>query len=343
MKFEVISDREKWDSYLAKFSVLNKDIYYTYEYNYLYEANGDGIAKAAIYIGNNGAVILYPFLLKEIKGYNLDSTYYDIESAYGYGGPIAENCWDYDLETFEDEFHKWCLENRIVAEFIRFHPLLKNQEKFNKNIIKERNRTTVYVEIEKDLEVLWESAFSSTNRNMIRKAQKAGIKIKASNNISNFIKIYNLTMDRLNAKDFYHFRESYYDALLKMDDNMFILEAEMGGEIVASAIFLYYGNYLHYHLSGSRKEFLKFAPNNLLLYNAIDIGHKKGLKKFHLGGGRISSEDDSLLKFKENFSKQKGEFYIGKRVHDSEIYDYLINEWKIRNNKEPQFLLQYKE
>ena len=53
----------------------------------------------------------------------------------------------------------------------------------------------------------------------------------------------------------------------------------------------------------------------------------------HFGGGRSNAIDDSLLKFKRNFSKQKGDFYIGKKIHNSEIYDIVLKQWQERHSK----------
>lgn len=92
MRFEVTSDVCKWEEQLSLFDSMKKDIYFTYDYYHLHEENGDGKAMVALYNGENGIIILYPFLIKTCsKNFNLKSTCCSIESAYGYGGPIVEN------------------------------------------------------------------------------------------------------------------------------------------------------------------------------------------------------------------------------------------------------------
>lgn len=103
-----------------------------------------------------------------------------------------------------------------------------------------------------------------------------------------------------------------------------------------------HGDYFHYHLAGSLKETLKFAPNNLLLWEAIKYAHEKGYKRMHFGGGLTNSMDDNLFRFKSSFSKERADFYIGKRVHNEEVYDYLIGKWEEKNNKKKKLFLQYK-
>lgn len=112
---------------------------------------------------------------------------------------------------------------------------------------------------------------------------------------------------------------------------------------IAAAIFMMYGEYFHYHLAGSRKETLNLAPNNILLWEAINYAKDKGYKRMHLGGGLTDSTEDNLFRFKARFSTRYADFYIGKRIHNTKIYHYLIDAWEKRNGKKAVLLLQYRE
>ena len=103
-----------------------------------------------------------------------------------------------------------------------------------------------------------------------------------------------------------------------------------------------YGGYFHYHFAGSKKEFLNLSPNNLLLWEGIKLGRNLGCKRMHLGGGREDSEDDNLLRFKGRYSSERNDFYIGKRIHNKEVYDRLIGEWEAANHARASRVLQYK-
>ena len=81
---------------------------------------------------------------------------------------------------------------------------------------------------------------------------------------------------------------------------------------------------MHYHLSASIKEFQKYAPTNLLLYEAAKFGIDNGFKTFHLGGG-VGSKEDSLYKFKKSFNKRENKRYcIGKKIYDYQKYNQLV-------------------
>ena len=52
---------------------------------------------------------------------------------------------------------------------------------------------------------------------------------------------------------------------------------------------------------------------------------------------------DPLFKFKSGFSKENRKFYIGKKIHNQEIYDQIISIWEKNNpNKIDKRLLKYR-
>ena len=333
------TDEVEWNKYIQKLPVKMQDIYYTSEYYKIQEVNGDGIARIFIY-EEDDKLACYPFLMNEIVGYELEEKCYDIETAYGYGGPTVSSCDDRFLERFEKAFDEYCSKNNIVAEFIRFHPLLKNENIFKKDIKVIHNRTTVCLKLEELEEDLWKTQIISKNRNVIRKAEKCGLTVEFEEDLESFIKIYEETMDKVNAGEYYYFSKEYYKCLEDLDNTYISIKFEE--KIIATAIFMKHGDYFHYHLAGSLKEYLKYSPNNLLLWSAIKYANENGYKIMHFGGGLSDSLDDNLFKFKKSFSKDTCDFYIGKRVHNEVIYKYIINEWEAKNNKKANLFLQYK-
>lgn len=332
-------NKENWNNYLNMLGDTYKDIYFSCEYQKLYEKNGDG--KARLFVYKDGINIgMYPFLINEID-YDANEKYYDIQSAYGYGGPIINNKDEEFLNKFENAFLQFCNQSNIIAEFIRFHPLIKNEGIFKRNIIKLHNRNTVYLDLNKGIKRIWDEDIKSKNRNMIRKAKKNGLVVEESKNYKSFKEIYLKTMINVGAKEYYYFDDYYYDSMSK-SENCILLNVKMDEEIVASALFLFYGDYFHYHLSGSVKEYCKLGPNNLLIWEAIKLACSKEKKAFHLGGGLTDSLDDSLFKFKSSFSKNIADFYIGKRIHNKKVYEKLISEWEKKNNRKSNLFLQYR-
>jgi len=253
--------------------------------------------------------------------------------------------WIFDfIESFYKEFNQYCIENNIIAEFTRFHPILMNHE-FSKNHIQIfYDRETVVLDLTEDYEKIWLNEYSSKNRNMIRKARKEGytsevIEYPSKSQINTFIDIYIHSMKMAEANEYYFFSNDFFYktfSLLK-DHAKLINVLDNNQRVVCSSIFFHYGDYFHYHLSG-RSKGANNAVNNLLLDDAIKLAQKKGAKKFHFGGGRTSNPNDSLLKFKGSFSKARLPFYIGKKIHNQHIYDEVVRQWE---NNEPDKKLKY--
>lgn len=339
--YKILSvDDKQWNVLLYKFPQNVQDIYYTREYYEMHEENGDGIAKAFYYEDENGAGF-YPFLVNAIERDWLDDIYYDIENAYGYGGPIVSCNNEKLLKAFERAFNDCCIKNKIVAEFIRFHPLIKNDNIFNENIKILHNRMTVELDLEQGPDQIWKNDIKSKNRNVIRKALKNGLTVELSDDYTVFKEIYYKTMDKVDADNYYYLKDNYYKRI-KQNESCILLEVKREEKIIAAAIFMGYKDYFHYHLAGSLREELKYSPNNLLLWEAIKYASNHGFKKMHFGGGLTDSLDDKLFKFKGAFSKEYTDFFIGKRIHNKVIYDKLISEWETKNERKAKLLLQYR-
>lgn len=331
---------KKWNEILSQIGLKNRDIYHTPEYYIMHEINGDGKAQCFVYKEKDN-IVLYPFLIKKIKGYDLDDDYYDIETAYGYGGPITNSDETSFLLKFEHYFIDYCYENNIIAEFIRFNPLIDNKNIFKTDIEILPNRKIVTLDLSKSIDRIWSQEINSKNRNMIRKAIRNDLKPVQSKDINTFKKIYFITMNKVKANGYYYFSEDYFDQIVKKE-NYTILNIKHQDEVIASSIFMGYGHYFHYHLSGSKKEYLNLSPNNFMLWEAIKLGKEKGYKFMNFGGGLSNQSKDSLFRFKSAFSRKHLDFYIGKRIHNSKVYSFLISEWEKKHNKKASILLQYR-
>ncbi|MGR9048714.1 lipid II:glycine glycyltransferase FemX [Halobacillus faecis] len=324
-------DSELWHEYLNQ--MRNKDIYFTPEYLTLHELNGEGEATLFLYVEGN-EFIYYPFLKRKLSelphlslNSNLSGELYDITTPYGYGGPIS-NIKDASrknqfYKNFTKAFENYCEKEGIVTEFVRFHPLIGNHQDYL-SIDSTYLRNTIHVDLTKDLDEIWAN-YDSTNRNRIRKANKNGLEVihKPLHQRKDFLRIYYATMDKNNASQYYYFSEQYFQNKAELlEEKAELFEVRYRGQIIFSGIFMRYGDFLHYDLVGSDLNYLKICPNNYVIDYAARWGKERGMKYLHLGGGY--SGNDNLFRFKKRFNKY-GElpFYIGKKVHNNNIYQKL--------------------
>lgn len=334
MGYKVFStaQSEEWDKIVSSFGT--HDIYYFSGYVKAFENNGDGEAYL-FYYECEGTRAINVFMKRDISDVSYfkegiePQKYFDIVTPYGYGGFLIEGEQTEEVCRAYEEF---CQDSGIVAEFVRFHPLLKNWNGLE-NLYEEQYRgKTVHMDLKTD-EIIWGN-ITSQNRNKIRKAQKAGMKVywgRDADIIGHFMEIYNKTMERDNATAYYFFGKEFYDSILNdLKYNAMWFYAKLDDVIASISIFLYANGNMHYHLSASRKELQNLAPTNLLLYEAALWGSRNGLKSLHMGGG-VGAQEDSLYKFKKSFNRyEDNSFYTGRRIYNHEIYEKLVG---LRNSQ----------
>ena len=309
MKIFGISQSEIWDGIVKSFAQY--DIYYLSGYIKAFQIHGDGEPQLLYYEAENlKAIYVYMKRKTCIEGC------FDSVTPYGYGGVMFEgDTSDQNLQSFWKTYTEKMIDEGIVDNFVRYHPVLGNAipMKSISNVI-DLGKTVAF-----DLsseEVIWNNIIRQC-RNKIRKAEKNGVEIFHGKDLKlfqDFKRIYNATMDKDHAEEYYYFEDAFYE----------MFYAVLDGKIIAMSIMLYANNQMHYHLSGSLLEYRNLAPTNLLLYKAALWGCEKGFKTFHLGGG-VGSGEDNLYKFKEGFNRNSDyQFSIGKEIFDQERYNELV-------------------
>ena len=315
-----INDSVKWDNLVKSFAEY--DIYYLSGYVKAFQIHGDGTPQL-LYYQEEDLKAMYVYMKRNttIEGV------YDIITPYGYGGVLFEgNTSNNNLNVFWNAYLRQMQELNIVDNFVRYHPVLENAIPMKSISDVIDLGKTVVLDLSSP-EVIWNN-IASKNRNMIRKAEKNGIEVHHSHDYSlfkDFIHIYNSTMEKDNADEYYYFKEDFYQSIHQdLNGHYEIFYATYNGMIVSIAIMLYANKQMHYHLSGSVLEYRNLAPSNLLLYKAALWGHEQGLITLHLGGG-IGSEEDSLYKFKAAFNRNSNcQFAIAKQIYDQDKYDELV-------------------
>lgn len=247
--------------------------------------------------------VLYPFLVRPLDGGRCDIT-----SAYGYGGPYGQGPW-------RDAFAAACRERGVVSEFVRFHPLRQNQTGAIGDLRAWPLHDVITVDASLDDEGLL-AQMAPTARNKLRKAQRAGVQVRRSDDLDAFYELYTASMRRLGAREFYHFSREFFHALRGLGDDLVLLDAD-----VAAGLFLCGGGAMHYYLSGATPQARDVAASNLLLFEAMRLARSRGLTTLSLGGGLRAG--DPLHRFKESLGAGRATAWLGSAVHDQAAYEEL--------------------
>jgi len=317
----LIDDIYYSDSYISLYLKENEEIFY-----FIYKEDSDFFINKAI---------KRPIL--KIGNLNVNNSFYDLETAYGYGG-FYTNSEDIGfLKRAMEKYEKRCQQENIIAEFIRFHPFnnfpLKYSHLLNFNLY---DRDVVVKNLDRDIL----SSYNSKIRNIIKRATEK-VEIRQSNNIEKFIEIYHQTMDKNDANDFYFFPKKYYKELLENKD-IKLYEILYESQIIAMGFFMFSKDIAHYHLSANTTLSYKLNANYALLNYIFNEGKKRKIKYFLLGGGTTSLEEDTLFKFKKKFSKELKPFYISGKIYNKEIYNKYNKIWQEQSKEDIKYFLKYR-
>lgn len=324
------SINNSWDRFFLLFPSEKYDIYFTEAYLSL--NCREGIPECFI-CQEDDKTWLFPYFKRQVIYKN--SIYWDLESQYGYGGPIS-NCDDsLFLEHAQSEFYNFMGKEGFIAGLIRFHPLLNNHLLLKNRATLFFNRNTVGVDLSPDIDKIWHEQIHSKHRNSIRKAEKSGLKYLIDEEYkyyNEFKKLYITTMTKNNADEFYYFDNAYFQSINdSLKGNSFLGHVIFKDSIISSSIFFYSNDYAHYHLSGSNVNFLSLNPNCFLIFKTIEHFKSMNKKIFHLGGGSNPSPDNSLYRFKTRFSNKKYDFYMGEIIFNDTLYSEICNNWRKEN------------
>jgi len=261
--------------------------------------------------------LIHSFHLGENPGFAIK----DVQSAYGYGGPLSNSDDGNFLRAADHAFRQWAQDNSVVAEFLRFHPLIPHRRWYSGEVTD--NRETVHIDLTKELF----EQYQTRRRTDVRRFLEGGLQVERTSSQamqSAFPALYADNMDQVGATGDYYFRESYFDALFHFTgaENWLVYS---DNRAIAGAVILVspHASVVEYHLSAKARGYEQHRATIGLLHTAADYYKSLRYRYFYLGGGRSMDPDDSLFFFKKGFSSLTGQYRIGSRVYNTEQYVQL--------------------
>lgn len=321
-----------WINTLSKLSKNQNCIFNHPYYLDLYE-NKYTYSRCYIF-KENKYIFIYPFLISKIP----NNKYFDIETAYGYGGPVSNTNNLSFLNRAIAELRVKLNKKKVIAELIKFNPYSTNKnilENYDGKIINEKK--VVYINLKKlTREEIYKNYKKSCKKKLKKNFKNSEIKIKVENTIKSlliFKKLYDDSMIKLKAEKKYYKNFNFYKKIYKnLKNNFYIFSVEYENKIHTSQLLFFDENTVYCHMYGST-DIAKEKSLILFSYHLLINWAKDNKFKFiDFGGGRTSDPEDSLLNFKKNFSNSSLDLYIGEKILNNKIYNKLIqNNKKIDN------------
>lgn len=289
MQVKQITEKNIWEDFVIN-SGHNYSFFQSWNWGDFESASGKSVERLGFYQEERLVAIAQVVEVKAKRG-----SFIHVRN-----GPIC----DWSNESIVSEL----IENLKVygkskdADFIRISPLIAygrdevkylKKAKFIDNQMHDVDAEITWVlDISQSEEVILQNMRKST-RYSIRRAEKEGVNIVISKDVADlpkFFKAYQNTVERQkwHAYDFEYLKREF--EIFAKDDQISIFLAEYNGVIIAASLFIYYGNTVYYHHSGSLTKYQKIPSSYLIQWKSIKESKRRNFVNYNFFG--IAREDN---------------------------------------------------
>ena len=330
------ADDPAWDEWLRD---VRRDFYHTAGYHAYARGSGQG-EPCLVVVGDRQRGMAWPYLLRRVAEVEelagSDAT--DVNSVYGYPGPLAWGCEPGDpfVERAWSEILETWRQQGAVSAFTRFHPLLGNSALVSGlGSLADAGDPSVGVvpagpTVSVDLSIGDEAVRGSYGRDLRREidaSRRAGLTTVHDEDwayLPTFTRLYQETMVRAGATGYYFFDEGDFRRLrAALAGNLHLLVTRSEDAVASAGLFTEFEGIVEWYLVGSSATFRSLSPSKVLVDDAIRWARGRGNAVLHMGGGR-GGREDTLLWFKGRFSPRRHPFHTGRWILDPEAYQELV-------------------
>lgn len=158
------------------------------------------------------------------------------------------------------------------------------------------------VPLETDTQAVWRRVKSTAQR-QVKKSQREAVAVRAGESVADmdaYHHLHLLTRSRKHGMPAQPLR--YFRGLWETfgpTGNVRVLLAEKDGAVIAGMILLVSGATVRYAYGASDEAFLKYGPNDALMWEAISWAAANGYQRFDMG--RTARDNPGLAQFKRNW------------------------------------------
>ena len=332
-----VHNNEEWNKIVRSFE--DYDVFYLNEYvsAFMLEDEKNGEPELLYYENGSDRAINVVFKRdiakdKKMKDKIPQGKYYDLVSPYGYGG-----FWGIisDYQLLNQEYNEFCRNKEYICEFVRFELFSNYYANYDGET--ETRTHNVVRNLDISLDEMWMD-FKQKVRKNVKRAVSNNLQIIKENTgeyLRNFLDIYYSTMNRNNAETEFYFSKQFFEKLNRMKDNIMYFHVLSGDKIISTELVIYGSQNCYSYLGGTYRDYFDLRPNDFLKYEIIKWAKENNFRNFVLGGGY--GADDGIFQYK-TYLAPKGikDFYIGRKIFDSERYNKLV---ELRASDNPECLV----
>lgn len=313
------SQTNRWQQILHLFNL--KDIYFEREYLLSALKLDPGEAMMFYYIDEEGyGEVLYPFIKRQLM--DEGAMFYDITSPFGYGGPVLKINGNASklAANFLTVFGDFCKAEKIIAEYIRFHPVLNNAEAFREklDLISVCDNYTLHLNA-------YLSGGDQTGNDTADRSDASGLVFKKLGTVKHmfdFLVLYYSTVRQSEETDsYYFFTNDYFESLVSsLGPDLHLFGTYKDNKLLTASYVLTKGETIYHHLSGKSEGTETEEAETFLLHNIAQWGAYNGFRSFHLAGRQPGSLAAANQSMSRPYAVSSSTFFIARLVHNREHY-----------------------
>ena len=273
-----------------------------------------------------------------------DTDLKDASSPYGYGGPMA-SCDDAAfLAAAWVAYSEWMVRQRVVVEYVRFHPVLGNERNYG-GVVSD-NRPVVWMDLGRPDPG---AAYATRLRQALKKSERAGLvyrELALASHASHFGAFYRDGMEGIHADPFFLFGDPYFERLAASGlATLGVCQSrdDAAGPWLGACLLLDGGGIREYHLAATSPAGRATGASAFALHHAALTARAAGMRRLYLGGGSDVRPDNPLLFFKSSFSDERLCYRTGSSVFDGAAYERLKLRFPVAWAAHPERPIFYRQ
>ena len=202
---------------------------------------------------------------------------------------------------------------------------------------------THILDLNPQLDDIFKSFHSTSIRQRVKRARRDQLTYRLAEDERDLKKFYELETSVRGKKGLppspYRFYLNIWKHL-RPHNYVYLPVVEYDNKIIAAAIVLKFKKKYYLEYSASDSRYLKYSPNQFLIWETISMAHKNGADSFDFG--RSSFTNKSLIDFKERWATQRIPliyYYYPKSANNNED-GFTRKMLEMINKKMPNFLLK---
>ncbi len=298
---KIIESKEQWENFVEKFAPHT--FLQSWEWAEAQALLNQKTFRLGIFENDNLVGVAFVYKITAKRGVFLFCPH----------GPLI----DWSKQNLFEEFIKYLIElgKKEKVDFIRIAPLAPKGvgELFQKLNFRNAPVHMMHPELAwlLDITVPEEELLKNMEkrtRYSIKKAQKDGVEVKASNKIEDIELFYNIYQETAQRQKFVPFSKNYvkkeFEIFIK-ENKALLFTAYYQNEPIATAVIVFDNNSAFYHHGASIRKYNNITASELLQWVAIKEAKSRGLRFYNFWGvapeGIKNHPWQGLSKFKTGF------------------------------------------